>query len=153
MDKALRVALVWGIVCFLLLYCTLPADVVMSWRMRQQFGVPWGQLITGASVKLIPDLIPLLCFVCLAHRIANNKLWLFVPAVGWLIGKFAVVGILYFIALKIANVPHYAEGYFSLLRRVITVDWLIQVSVFVLAIIACSYAWWRETRGLTNQGK
>ncbi|MDO6407451.1 hypothetical protein [Pantoea phytobeneficialis] len=115
--------------------------------MRQQFGVPWVQLIAVNSIQIIPAMIPLLCFVCLRNRIANRKLWLLVPAVGWFIGKLVVLGVLYIFALKIANVPLYAEGYFSMLRRVITAEWLVKASALVLAIIACSYAWRRETRG------
>ncbi|ERK09413.1 hypothetical protein L579_1195 [Pantoea sp. AS-PWVM4] len=147
MNNALRAALVWGVVCFLLLYCALPVDIAMSWQMRQQFGVPWVQLIAVNSIQIIPAMIPLLCFVCLMNRIANRKLWLLVPAVGWFIGKLVVLGVLYIFALKIANVPLYAEGYFSMLRRVITAEWLVKASALVLAIITCSYAWRRETRG------
>ena len=107
MNKSTRTALVWGGLCALLLYRTLPADAIMSWQMFRQYGVPVSQLAANGLVQLLPALVPLGCFFALRANAAERR-------------------------LAVLTLP--------------VVAWLSNVLVAALTIVACGYAFWRESR-------
>jgi len=147
MDKTFMPALIWGTVCFLLLYCTLPSDFAQWWQVHQQFGVPMLQLLANSMIAVIPALMPLVCYVILSERVSSNKgVILVIPVMAWLIAKLVILGVLYFIAAKTGDMPLYAEGFFSLVGRIVTPHWLINALAYILTIMASSYAFWRECR-------
>ncbi|MBP2170248.1 hypothetical protein J2125_003440 [Erwinia toletana] len=147
MKNALRAPLVWGIVCFLLLYRTLPADMIMSWQISQQYNVPLSSLLLNGLTQLLPALTPLACFVWLVRHLSTG-LWLalIAPVVAWFAIQLIIAAVFYFVAVKSGNIPPYAEGFVTALRRMLNLHWASAMVVSVLTIMACSYACWRETR-------
>ncbi|MCU5774072.1 hypothetical protein N5923_05745 [Erwiniaceae bacterium BAC15a-03b] len=147
MKNALRAPLVWGIVCFLLLYRTLPADMIMSWQISQQYSVPLSNLLLTILSQLLPALTPLACFVWLVRHLSTG-LWLalIAPVVAWFAIQLIIAAVFYFVAVKSGSIPPYEEGFVTVLRRMLDIQWIAAMLVTVLTIMASSYACWRETR-------
>ncbi|EKN5910193.1 TPA: hypothetical protein RM800_001380 [Yersinia enterocolitica] len=147
MDNYFRPAMVWGSVCFLLLYRTFPLDIIIWGKLYQQYDISMLQLIASFSAQALPALMPLMCFLLMISRATHNKvIILTVPFTAWLISKFIITGVFYFISLKTSNIPPYSEGFLRLVERMLTVDWFTDLLVFMLTIMVCSYAFWREYR-------
>jgi hypothetical protein len=147
MNIALRAALIWGGVCFLLLYRTLPAEVVILWQVFQQYAPPASLLIVYWGTQMLPALVPLGCFLLLRYRVGSNKsLTLLMPFGIWLVSQFIIAGIFYAVAVKSGNLPPYSESFLSIMRWALTIEWLGNLLVSALTIMACSYAFWREQR-------
>ncbi len=146
MSATFRIAVVWGFICFLLLYRTLLSEVILSWQVLQQYDIPVWQLFVSYASNILPALIPLGCFVWLTHKATFSKMSaLTLPLAGWLIGRFVVIVLLWIITVKISNPPPYTEGLHNII-----IDHLIQVYGSVntltsaLVIMVCAYAFWRE---------
>ncbi|CAI1072474.1 hypothetical protein [Serratia quinivorans] len=145
MNTASRIALIWGTVCFLLLYSTLPADVIIAWQVFRQYDPPASQLMVYWGTKLLPALVPLGCFLLLGHRVRNNKsLTLLLPFSVWLACQFIIAGFFYVVAVKSGSLPPYSEGLLSFVLRILNIEWLTNSLVSALIVVACSYAFWRE---------
>ncbi|MEB7586415.1 hypothetical protein NGC36_14155 [Serratia rubidaea] len=147
MNKLTRSALVWGGLCALLLYRTLPADAIMSWQMFRQYGVPVSQLAANGLVQLLPALVPLGCFFALRANAAERRpAVLTLPVAAWLACHVLLITLLYTIAVKSGGVPPYSEGLSAMMLRMLNIGWLSNVLVAALTIVACGYAFWRESR-------
>ncbi|CAE1150253.1 hypothetical protein ACWA06_06180 [Serratia rhizosphaerae] len=147
MNKSTKAALVWGGLCAILLYRTLPAGVMMSWQVFRQYDIPVMQLVVSVLMPLLPALAPLGCFLALRTTAAER--WLAVvilPMVAWLASHVILIVLFYFIAVKSGNVPPYSEGLSAMMLRMLNIGWLSSMLVVALTIAACGYAFWRESR-------
>ncbi|MFQ6250582.1 hypothetical protein [Yersinia enterocolitica] len=96
MDNYFRPAMVWGSVCFLLLYRTFPLDIIIWGKLYQQYDISMLQLIASFSAQALPALMPLMCFLLMISRATRNKvIILTVPFTAWLISKFIITGVFY----------------------------------------------------------
>jgi|SRR5471030_485567 hypothetical protein len=145
-NSVLRAALVWGFVCFLLLYRTFPVDIVVSWQVLQQYDLPIWQLIATYTTSILPALVPLGCFVLLARNAKGNKFYVIsMPFIAWVITRCLLVVILWIITFKISNQPPYSGGLQNIVtRQIVTMYWTSHTLVSALIIMVCSYAFWRE---------
>jgi hypothetical protein len=148
MNTRLRAALVWGFVCFLLLYRTLLAEIVLSWQVLQQYDVPAWQLVVTYTANILPALIPLGCFLWLTHKANFSKFYaLTLPFIAWLIGSFLLVAILWLITFNISNPPPFSGGFIPMLtQQIATIYWSSRTLTAAVIILVCGYAFWRERR-------
>ncbi|HBZ15577.1 MULTISPECIES: hypothetical protein [Pantoea] len=154
MNTKLRAALVWGVVCFLLLYRTLLTEIVLSWQVLQQYDVPIWQLVVTYSANIVPACIPLACFVWLTRK--AHFTWGFaltLPFIAWLIGSCFVVTILWMITANITSAPPYSAGPAQMItQQIVKLYWTSRTLTAALIILVCSYAFWRECRLLKTAG-
>lgn len=139
-------ALTWGGLCFILLYRTFPADVVLWWDVLQQWDIPvWQQMVTYTS-DTVPALIPLGCFMLLARKPQCDKVYtVIMPFIAWVAGRFVLMIMLGLITFRISHAPLYLGGFQHLLaKQIVTMYWTSHTLVSALIIMACGHAFWRE---------
>jgi len=145
MGKLFRIPLVWGLLCFALLYRTFPADVIYSWQAYYQYQGHYSQLLVSWILQLVPPLLPLLCFIVFyKKKITLKGIVLFTPFLLWLASKLLIAVIIYGIALKVGSIDFISENLSSIIKRLYTLDWFLASLTYGLTIVACSYAFWRE---------
>jgi hypothetical protein len=141
------VAPIWGGLCFILLYRTLPADLVLSVQLMHQYGIPVSQMAIGWLVTALPALMPLLCFIALTRR-GQTALWtwLVLPPIAWLLCQFALTIIAGIVITRFGLAPPWSETLSDLLFRLAVRLWSVHVLTVLLTTLACGYACWREHR-------
>ncbi|EBG0215823.1 hypothetical protein H9V85_004953 [Salmonella enterica subsp. enterica serovar Louisiana] len=145
--KAFKAPVIWGVVCFLLLYPTFPTELNVWWEALQQWDIPvWQQIVTWSS-GILPALIPLGIMLMLQVRRprCSKNYTIIIPFVAWLIGRSVLVVILWVITFKISNEPPYSGGFQNIIvNQIVMMFWNLHTLVSALIIITCSYAFWRE---------
>lgn len=146
MNTKFRIALVWGVICFLLLYRTLLAEVILSWQVLQEYDIPNWQLFTSYASNLLPSLIPLVCFLWLTQNNHFSKIISFtLPLAAWLIGRFIINAILWLITLEISYPPLFSVGFQHIYTyQLVQMYWSLNTLTSVMIILICGYAFWRE---------
>lgn len=146
-TTSLKVAVTWGIVCFILLYRTFPVDAVLWWEVLNQWDIPvWQQIATWAS-NILPALIPLGCFILLKRKRRRSKPYtIIIPFVAWSMGRFILTVMLWTITFKINHAPPYSESIQTVLVQQMEIMYLTpHTLVSALIIMTCGYAFWRES--------
>ncbi len=145
MTKLFRIPLIWGLLCFALLYRTFPSDVIYSWQTYYQYQGYYSQLLVSLILQLVPSLLPLVCFIVFyKKKIMLKSIVLFTPFLLWLASKLVIAVVIYGIALKTGSIDFISESLSSIIKRLYTLDWLLASLTYGLTIVACSYAYWRE---------
>lgn len=143
-----KVAAIWGLVCFLLLYRTLLAEMILSWQVIQHYEIPGWQLFVSYATNIVPDLLPLGCFILLTRNANFSKInSIVLPLIAWLIGRFVVVSVMWIITFKISNPPPFSGGLQNMVSEyLVNLFWSINTLTSALIILVCGYAFWRERR-------
>ncbi|WMU72298.1 hypothetical protein OQ483_20415 [Enterobacter bugandensis] len=146
MTHRYRIALVWGLVCFSLLYRAFPSEIFLSLKVLQQWQIPVWEQIVHYSMGILPALTPLLYFLFLTHRGKFTKGHAFMmPLIAWIAFRFALICVLWLITFKISKPPLYSEGFMDIVStQIVRMFWNANVLDSALVILVCSYAFWRE---------
>lgn len=145
--RNISLALIWGGLCFILLYRTLPAELVLSAQVMHQYGIPVSQMAVGWLVTALPALMPLLCFIALVRRRqAALWPWLVLPPVAWLLIQFALAVGAGTVMVRAGLTPPWSETVSDLVFRLAMRLWSVHALTVLLTTLACSYACWREYR-------
>ncbi|MBS3046414.1 hypothetical protein [Enterobacter mori] len=147
-NRIFKPTVIWGFVCFLLLYRTFPTDIVSWWDVLTQWNVPVWEQVVMWSARILPALIPMGCFILLNNKQKYGvKYVISIPFFAWLFGRFILVVVLWLITFKMTNEPAYSGGLQNIVLRQIETMYLnSHTLVSALIIITCSYAFWRERR-------
>ena len=138
--------IVWGGVCFLLLYRTFPEDVDLWWDVISQWNVPvWQQIVTW-STGILPSLIPICCYIYIKKmQISKKLITVSLPLIFWLLGRFILVAVLWIITFKLGHQPPYSNTWTTIFSQQLVHMYLTShILVSALTIVTCSYAFWRE---------
>lgn len=146
MSLLRRSALIWGGVCFLLLYRTFPADIITSWQLTQHYDIPASPLLWGGIIQVVLALLPMACFLWLGSgcMVYGELSVLFIPFLAWLSGQFLIAYGIYVWAVKSDRVLPYEQGFLNIAEKMMSFDWLFNVLVSAIIIVTCSYAFYRE---------
>lgn len=136
---------IWGGVCFFLLYRTFPHDVIYTWLFYAEYKGNHSQMIAQWLLQIAPPLIPLIVFLVIYKKeIKNKKAIILTPFFLWVVGKFIMAMVVYFVSLKLGNLDIMSEKLPGIIKNIYNTDWLLTSIAYGISIIACSYAFWRE---------
>lgn len=147
MLKEFNIPIVWGCVCFLLLYTTFPNDLIYAWLFYSEYKSSYSQIIAQWILQIAPPLIPLITFIFFHKAEVKSKaIVTLTPFLLWVIGRFIVAMIIYFVSVKAGNIDITSEKYISIVKKIYDSEWFFRSITYGITIIACSYAFWRERK-------
>lgn len=145
MLNSFKAPIIWGCLCFLLIYRTFPYDIIYSWLSYYNYKISYFQIISQWALQITPPLIPLIVFT-IFHKVGvkNKAIVILTPFLLWVVGKFIVAVIIYFISVKVGSIDIASEKFPAIIKRIYNTEWFFVSITYGITIIACSYAFWRE---------